>query len=229
MRDVRRDGLIEAFLIAFTPLHGLLYPRYIQYQSYVADPHHIRPWLLLLPPPFLSLSLSLSFLLFLPPLLFAPFSPFAFLFCIPCFIHLDLPPPPSIFIGDRVSPVRDTSIITSVYTLYTHCVKFLVNIETRSVEKRRKKGKIRGRVDTIYLYRRASSYLHEICSRSSSSIYSLLSSITDERILAKKIASIIESMFEFDDILTDYNRFVITKIRENPFRLPWHRDDNSPR
>lgn len=43
MRDVRRDGLIEAFLIAFTPLHGLLYPRYIQYQSYVADPHHIRP------------------------------------------------------------------------------------------------------------------------------------------------------------------------------------------
>ena len=213
MRDVRRDGLIEAFLIAFTPLHGLLYPRYIQYQSYVADPHHIRPWLLLLPPPFLSLSLSLSFLLFLPPLLFAPFSPFAFLFCIPCFIHLDLPPPPSIFIGDRVSPVRDTSIITSVYTLYTHCVKFLVNIETRSVEKRRKKGKIRGRVDTIYLYRRASSYLHEICSRSSSSIYSLLSSITDERILAKKIASIIESMFEFDDILTDYNRFVIRFAR----------------
>lgn len=62
MRDVRRDGLIEAFLIAFTPLHGLLYPRYIQYQSYVADPHHIRPWLLLLPPPFLSLSLS-----FIPP------------------------------------------------------------------------------------------------------------------------------------------------------------------
>lgn len=60
MRDVRRDGLIEAFLIAFTPLHGLLYPRYIQYQSYVADPHHIRPWLLLLPPPFLSLS-------FIPP------------------------------------------------------------------------------------------------------------------------------------------------------------------
>lgn len=213
MRDVRRDGLIEAFLIAFTPLHGLLYPRYIQYQSDVADPHHIRPWLLLLPPPFLSLSLSLSFLLFLPPLLFAPFSPFAFLFCIPCFIHLDLPPPPSIFIGDRVSPVRDTSIITSVYTLYTHCVKFLVNIETRSVEKRRKKGKIRGRVDTIYLYRRASSYLHEICSRSSSSIYSLLSSITDERILAKKIASIIESMFEFDDILTDYNRFVIRFAR----------------
>lgn len=58
MRDVRRDGLIEAFLIAFTPLHGLLYPRYIQYQSYVADPHHIRPWLLLLPPPFLSLSFT---------------------------------------------------------------------------------------------------------------------------------------------------------------------------
>lgn len=100
-----------------------------------------------------------------------------------------------------------------MYTLYTHCVKFLVNIETRSVEKRRKKGKIRGRVDTIYLYRRASSYLHEICSRSSSSIYSLLSSITDERILAKKIASIIESMFEFDDILTDYNRFVIRFAR----------------
>lgn len=115
-----------------------------------------------------------------------------------------------------------------MYTLYTHCVKFLVNIETRSVEKRRKKGKIRGRVDTIYLYRRASSYLHEICSRSSSSIYSLLSSITDERILAKKIASIIESMFEFDDILTDYNRFVITKIRENSFRLPIIVHDNGP-
>lgn len=96
------------------------------------------------------------------------------------------------------------------------------------MEKRRKKGKIRGRVDTIYLYRRASSYLHEICSRSSSSIYSLLSSITDERILAKKIASIIESMFEFDDILTDYNRFVITKIRENSFRLPIIVHDNGP-
>ena len=96
------------------------------------------------------------------------------------------------------------------------------------MEKRRKKGKIRGRVDTIYLYRRASSYLHEICSRSSSSIYSLLSSITDERIFAKKIASIIESMFEFDDILTDYNRFVITKIRENPFRLPIKVHDNGP-
>lgn len=135
MRDVRRDGLIEAFLIAFTPLHGLLYPRYIQYQSYVADPHHIRPWLLLLPPPFLSLSLFHSSSSSSPPLLFAPFSPFAFLFCIPCFIHLDLPPPPSIFIGDRVSPVQDPSIITSVYTLYTHCVKFLVNIETGNAEK----------------------------------------------------------------------------------------------
>lgn len=134
MRDVRRDGLIEAFLIAFTPLHGLLYPRYIQYQSYVADPHHIRPWLLLLPPPFLSLSLFHSSSSSSPPLLFAPFSPFAFLFCIPCFIHLDLPPP-SIFIGDRVSPVQDPSIITSVYTLYTHCVKFLVNIETGNAEK----------------------------------------------------------------------------------------------
>lgn len=28
MRDVRRDGLIEAFLIAFTPLLGLLYPQH---------------------------------------------------------------------------------------------------------------------------------------------------------------------------------------------------------
>ena len=54
MRDVRRDGLIEAFLIAFTPLHGLLYPRGIQYQSSTADPHHIWPSLLLL-----SFSLSL--------------------------------------------------------------------------------------------------------------------------------------------------------------------------
>lgn len=74
MRDVRRDGLIEAFLIAFTPLHGLLYPRYIQYQSYVADPHHIRPWLLLLPPPFLSLSLSLLLLLLSPSPLCSIFS-----------------------------------------------------------------------------------------------------------------------------------------------------------
>lgn len=31
--------------------------------------------------------------------------------------------------------------------------------------------------------------------------------------MAKKIASIIESMFEFDDILTDYNRFVIRFAR----------------
>lgn len=46
--------------------------------------------------------------------------------------------------------------------------------------------------------------------------------------MAKKIASIIESMFEFDDILTDYNRFVITKIRENSFRLPIIVHDNGP-
>lgn len=77
MRDVRRDGLIEAFLIAFTPLHGLLYPRYpVSVFCSGSTSYLALAWLLLLPPhrfllSFIPLASLLSFL----PLLLSFYTP----------------------------------------------------------------------------------------------------------------------------------------------------------
>ena len=111
MRDVRRDGLIEAFLIAFTPLHGLLYPRGIQYQSSAADPHHIWPWLLLLPLLLLPFSFTLVLLSLCSRLL--------------AFASLVSPATFSFFFF-FTSTVR---VIPCVY--YAHCANFLVNVDAQ--------------------------------------------------------------------------------------------------
>lgn len=117
MRDVRRDGLIEAFLIAFTPLHGLLYPRY-PVSVFCSGSTS-----------YLALAASASPLLrFLRP--FIP-SPLCSIFSI-CFFSLRLPslPPPSappLFSPDRLCPVLRCTGNTCVY--YAHCVNFLVNVD----------------------------------------------------------------------------------------------------